>query len=173
MSQAFQPLRKIDDFLAWWKNESDGTRKILGALTDASLKQSVAQDHRTLGRMAWHLAGSVAEMAGRTGIQLDGPKETDPVPATAAEILKVYDSVATSLSQQVKANWTDETLKQEDDMYGMIWPRGLTLVILVTHEIHHRAQMTVLMRQAGLVVPGVYGPALEEWKSYGANPPVV
>jgi hypothetical protein len=27
--------------------------------------------------------------------------------------------------------------------------------------------MTVLMRQAGLVVPGVYGPAREEWAVYG------
>jgi uncharacterized damage-inducible protein DinB len=27
--------------------------------------------------------------------------------------------------------------------------------------------MTVLMRQAGIKVPGVYGPAKEEWAAYG------
>jgi hypothetical protein len=29
------------------------------------------------------------------------------------------------------------------------------------------------MRQAGLRVPGVYGPALEEWSAYGMPPPAV
>jgi uncharacterized damage-inducible protein DinB len=27
--------------------------------------------------------------------------------------------------------------------------------------------MTVLMRQAGLRVPGIYGPAKEEWEEHG------
>ena len=52
-------------------------------------------------------------------------------------------------------------------MYGMSWKRGTTLSILVNHQAHHRGQMTVLMRQAGLMVPGVYGPAKEEWASMG------
>ena len=30
--------------------------------------------------------------------------------------------------------------------------------------------MTVLMRQTGLPVPGVYGPSLEEWEAYGMPP---
>jgi uncharacterized damage-inducible protein DinB len=33
--------------------------------------------------------------------------------------------------------------------------------------------MTVLMRQAGLKVPGVYGPAREEWTTYRMQPPAV
>jgi len=52
-------------------------------------------------------------------------------------------------------------------MYGEKWTRGQSLLALMAHEIHHRAQMTVLMRQAGLKVPGVYGPAREEWAAYG------
>jgi len=39
------------------------------------------------------------------------------------------------------------------------------------HELHHRGQLTVLMRQAGLVVPGIFGPAQEEWTRYGMEPP--
>ena len=41
------------------------------------------------------------------------------------------------------------------------------LSALIRHEAHHRGQMTVLMRQAGLTVPGVYGPSREEWVAYG------
>ena len=52
-------------------------------------------------------------------------------------------------------------------MYGESWTVGFTLLALITHQAHHRGQMTVLMRQAGLTVPGIYGPAREEWASYG------
>lgn len=31
--------------------------------------------------------------------------------------------------------------------------------------------MTVLMRQAGLTVPGIYGPAKEEWATFGMEAP--
>jgi uncharacterized damage-inducible protein DinB len=31
--------------------------------------------------------------------------------------------------------------------------------------------MTVLMRQAGLRVPGVYGPSQEEWSQFGMEAP--
>jgi len=58
-------------------------------------------------------------------------------------------------------------------MYGEKWARGVTLHILLVHEIHHRGQMTVLMRQAGLKVPGVYGPAKEEWTQYKMPEPEV
>lgn len=58
-------------------------------------------------------------------------------------------------------------------MYGMQWTRDTTLNCLVRHEIHHRAQMTVLMRQAGLRVPGVYGPAREDWAPAGFPEPAV
>ena len=61
----------------------------------------------------------------------------------------------------------------EDDMYGEKWKRGMTLQGLIHHEIHHRAEMIVLMRLAGLPVPGLYGPTREEWTQYGMEPPVV
>jgi uncharacterized damage-inducible protein DinB len=61
----------------------------------------------------------------------------------------------------------------EDDMYGEKWPRGRSAHILIDHQTHHRGQMTVLMRQAGLVVPGIYGPAKEAWAAYGAPAPEV
>lgn len=73
----------------------------------------------------------------------------------------------------IKEKWTDESLKELDDMYGEKWPRGLTLSILNKHQIHHRGQMTVLMRQAGLKVPGVYGPSRDEWSAMGMEAPSI
>jgi len=62
-------------------------------------------------------------------------------------------------------------LLETDNMYGETWPRGVTLFALIAHQAHHRGQMTVLMRQAGLTVPGVYGPSSEEWQAHGMAAP--
>ena len=63
---------------------------------------------------------------------------------------------------------TDSSLAQQVSPEG--WKRGGVLASLVNHQIHHRGQMTVLMRQAGLAVPGIYGPAREEWAKMGLPP---
>ncbi len=163
----------IEQFRQAWQMTSEGTKKMLAALDDASLGHKVGEGHRNLGRMAWHLVQTVAEMSGRVGLKLSGPKHDDPAPATAAEIGRGYGQVADSLLEQVTKEWSDETLKVEDDMYGEMWRRGATLGVLIQHEVHHRGQMTVLMRQAGLKVPGLFGPAKEEWTSYGMEEPPV
>jgi uncharacterized damage-inducible protein DinB len=173
MAETYMLFRKVEDFLGSWANESGGTRKILAALTDTSLKHAIAKDHRDIGRVAWHIVCSIPEIANRTGLKVDGPTDKEPIPTSVAAIQKAYDKAAGMLLEQVRQYWTDETLKQEDDMYGEKWARGLTLGILINHEIHHRGQLTVLMRAAGLPVPGIYGPSLEEWKNYGGTPPEV
>jgi len=47
------------------------------------------------------------------------------------------------------------------------WKKGKVLSVLVKHQTHHQGQLTVIMRLAGLKVPGVYGPAEEEWANMG------
>lgn len=162
--------RRIDDFLAGWARETDATRKVLEALTDESLGQTVYPGGRSLGRIAWHLVQTLPEMGGRTGLVIRGPGENDPIPGAAKEIARQYGEAAASLGEAVKEGWRDEDLEVEDDMYGERWARGMTLAALLSHQTHHRGQMTVLMRQAGLPVPGVYGPSKEEWEAYGMPP---
>jgi uncharacterized damage-inducible protein DinB len=165
---------KLKHFERAWAFESESTLKILRALTDSSLAQAVAPEERTLGRIAWHITTSVPEMMERTGLKLAGPAAHSPVPSTAAEIVAGYAAASASLLHALTSTgWSDETLQQKDEMYGEQWKRGFTLNVLVTHQAHHRGQMTVLMRQAGLKVPGVYGPAREEWAGMGIEPPPV
>jgi uncharacterized damage-inducible protein DinB len=163
----------VEGFLKTWKHESESTLKMMKALTDASLAQAVTPADRTLGRLAWHVTTTIREMMERTGLRLNGPARDAPVPRSAGEIASAYDEAARSLAISVEQSWNDATLGQEDEMYGKKWKRGLTLGALVHHQIHHRGQMTVLMRQAGLAVPGVYGPAREEWSRMGMPPPTV
>jgi len=162
--------RKIDDFLEDWKTESAATLKLLDALTDASLTHQVTPEGRTLGYLAWHIPLSIVEMANRAGLNMEGPAQDSSEPAHAVEIAETYRNAARQLSESVKATWTDASLDEELDMYGQVWAKRLILAVLLRHEGHHRGQMTVLMRQAGLKVPGIYGPSREEWTAYGMPP---
>jgi uncharacterized damage-inducible protein DinB len=166
-------FRNLEDFQKSWEYETECTLKLLRALTDPSLQQAVTPHDRTLGRIAWHVVTTVPEMMGRAGLKLSGPTHDAPMPTEARAFAPAYETVAKSLAEQLREQWTDATLTQKDDMYGERWKRGFTLAVLIRHQAHHRGQMTVLMRQAHLKVPGVYGPAREEWGEFGMQPPAV
>jgi len=160
----------IPEFESLWRHESGSTLKLMRALTDSSLHQAVTPQDRNLGRIAWHIVMLIPDMMNRTGLAVFAPGENAPVPS-ARVIADSYERVSASLLDQVRAHWTEATLQVVDDVYGQHWKRGFTLVALIHHQIHHRGQMTVLMRQAGLVVPGLYGPAREEWSAFGMAAP--
>lgn len=162
---------KIEHFEKAYQSLVSGTLNILNALTDQALSQSVARDHRTLGKMAWHNVTTIPEMMNLTGLKVKTIAPDTPVPKSVAEIKAAYQAVTGELLKQVKEKWHDADLMAEDDMYGEKWKKGYTLYVLILHEVHHRGQMTVLMRQAGLPVPGTAGPSKEEWSRYGMTPP--
>jgi len=160
-------IHTLDEFIPLWTGESDATLKMLRALTDASLAQPVSSGGRTLGHIAWHTALTIREMMERTGLAIEGPAPDAPAPMEAKAIADAYEASSRSLVEAIKKDWTDASLALEDNLYGGLWTRATTLTVLINHQIHHRGQMTVLMRQAGLRVPGVYGPAKEDWAAMG------
>jgi len=162
--------RTINDFTLDWRYESGATMKVLNTLSDQSLRQRVTPEGRSLGFLAWHLVLTLTEMGSKMGLQITGPAEDSEQPSSAVEIAKAYDISAKSVGEVVRTAWTDAALDEKIDMYGEMWKRGFALASLVKHQTHHRAQMTVLMRQAGLPVPGVYGPSREEWAKVGMPP---
>jgi len=170
-------FRRLEDFTTYWKEEATRTLAVFEAIPDGALDTAVAEGHRSLRRMAWHLVESLIEMPGHWGLEIAGKELikgmaiVDP-PATMAEIRAAYQRASDSLLKGLDA-WNEATLDAEDDMYGTNWKRGFSLLVLITHQVHHRGQMTVLMRQAGLKVPDIYGPAKEGWVAYGAQPPKV
>jgi uncharacterized damage-inducible protein DinB len=163
--------RMISDFRLDWKYESEATLKILRLLTDESLPQRITPEGRSLGFLAWHLVLALSETGSRMGLQITGPAEDSEQPLSAAEIATAYDISSKSVAEVVRTTWSDASLDEKIDMYGEMWKRGFALASLVRHQIHHRAQMTVLMRQAGLLVPGIYGPSREEWAKMGMPAP--
>lgn len=162
----------VQSFIEDYTYESASTYKLLTALTDASLGQEVASGYRTLGRLAWHLVpeGGILEPS---GLEFETPPESSEPPASAAAIAEAYRKTTQSLMNAVRTQWTDEKLQETAMVFGQPWKNGVTLNMLIKHEIHHRGQLTVLMRQAGLPVAGVYGPSKEEWAAMGMPAPSI
>ena len=142
----------------------------MNQLTDDSLNKKFNDNVRTPGKIAWHIVTTLGEMVQRTGLKFDATPEDAPIPSTAKRICDEYKRSSDGMVKAVTAAWNDDSLKEDIELYGQTWKKGMVLSSLVNHQIHHRGQLTVLMRMAGLKVPGVYGPAKEEWAQMGMPP---
>lgn len=164
-------IQSIAAFTAAWTYEHEATLEIFRALTDASLAQRVTPEGRSLGELAWHIVQTLGEMPQHAGVPVEAPAEEAPVPASAGVIAEEFDDAARSVVKVVPATWNDASLGEDVSMYGQTWRKGDVLSSLILHQAHHRGQVTVLMRQAGLMVPGIYGPSREEWAAMGMPAP--
>lgn len=165
--------RRLEDFRAHWQEEVVDTLKVIDAIPDTNLGQAVTPEHRDLRRLAAHLATSIVGLPADMGLKIEGPTEDDIPATTVAGLHASYATAAASLLEAMK-DWTDADLEKEDLMFGHLrWKRGYSLLGLEMHQAHHRGQMTVLLRQAGLPVPEFYGPTKEGWAAIGMAAPAI
>lgn len=76
--------------------------------------------------------------------------------------------------ETLQSKWTDKDLATINDFFGRPMPNSIFLMTLINHQNHHRGQMTVLMRQAGLTVLVCTAPQKKsglrlEWKLLKCN----
>ena len=170
-------FRRLDDFSKAWADEAKHTLAVLEAIPEAAMDIAISKEHRDLRRLTWHLVESLIEMPTQMGLLMPGAERVkggfigEP-PATMHEMIEVYSAASAAFLKGMEG-WSDADLEREDEMYGEIWRRGLSLFSIIVHQTHHRGQMTVLMRQAGLLVPSIYGPVKEGWAAYGVEAPRV
>ena len=168
-------FRRIEDVVEMWRQEEEKTLAVMDAIPDAAAHQAVDAHHRDLRRMAWHLVESTVELPEHMGIRVAGfPGEPFkvPPPPRMATIRDTYAAVGASFRERV-APLNAMALAAVYPCYGESWTGAFLMMVLVQHQTHHRGQMTVLMRQAGLKVPELYGPTLESWSAYGMPAPQV
>jgi len=163
--------RKIADFIADWKVEEDATLKIFSKINDEKMNVKVADNVRTLGQLAWHITQTLTEMPQKAGIIKEDELEHEPLPSTFTEISGHYKKYCKKLVDSLKKNWKDSDLPKVIELYGQKWEKGKILTMLITHQIHHRAQMIPIMRLQNMEVPGIYGPAKEDWAKFGMTAP--
>lgn len=152
--------RTTEDFLVDWKNNAAGTLNVFKAITDDKMDVAIVDGHNSLGWLAWHLVSSAGFFGQFAKLQIPAPGPTMAQPATMADIVEAYELVIEAYTKEVGA-LTDADLLEEVAGFGGPTERGRLLRALIDHQTHHRGQMTVLLRQAGLTVPPVMGPTQE------------
>jgi uncharacterized damage-inducible protein DinB len=158
--------RELNDFIEDWKYESESTLRYFQAINSNVLDIKLNENIRSIGRLCWHITITISEMMNKTGLQVSGPAEHSQPPATMQEIINAYQHSSASLVSNITSSWNNSSLLEEKEMYGEKWSVGKTLSVLITHQVHHRGQLSVLMREQGIKVPGIYGPAKEEWAQW-------
>lgn len=155
-------FNNAQEFIEHYGWESGCTAKVLANLTDESLSLAKADGHNTLGDIAYHVASSPAMMMRECKWDMPDRGWNTPEGVTAAQIQQVYNEDIARL-KEIAGGLSEEGLREVHHVFGMMdWPVVNMLTALISHEVHHRGQLSVLMRQAGLVVPSIYGPNAEE-----------
>ncbi|NLT51077.1 MAG: hypothetical protein GXX85_09195 [Ignavibacteria bacterium] len=158
---------KKEDFLMALKNEHMATIKVFEMIDESKKAVKLNDNLRTLERMAWHITQSVTEMPHKVGLVDEDYLDNKPIPATIKELISEYKKYGKMIAESVKSKWTDDDLQKGTNLYGEMWKNGQTLYAIIVHEIHHRGEMIALMRALDMKVPGIYGPAKEEWSNFG------
>jgi uncharacterized damage-inducible protein DinB len=159
----------LSNFKNDWAYEYEATVKVFNNLTNASLTAPMPHNLRSIETLAWHIVHSVSEMINHTELKIEALPQEAPQNLTVTELIYNYKKSCEAFINVINA-WEYNELTVKTPMYGEEWTKGKVLQVILQHQIHHRAQLGVLMRIASLTVPGVYGPSKEEWATMGMEP---
>jgi hypothetical protein len=153
------------------QHEIDGTRRTLERYPQGHADFSPHPKSMPLGKLATHVAslpflGSVALTTPE--FDVTGPMPAHPAPpADGAGMVALLDQHWQKFKAELDAA-SDETLRETwtlkaGDHVIMALPRVAVLRnLLISHMIHHRAQLLVYYRMLDVPVPGLYGPSADE-----------
>jgi len=150
--------------------EMANTRKTLERVPEDKLEYKPDPKSMSLGRLAGHIAEMVnwgAVTLQTDSLNLDGGNYQPFSPTSRQQLLAEFDkNVAAARSELEKA--TDAQMMQNWSLiFGgkpvLSMPRaGVLRTMVLSHVIHHRAQLTVYYRMNGVPVPALYGPSADE-----------
>ena len=149
--------------------EHAATRRILGRYPDGRGEWRPHERSKSLAELATHVADIVNR--GTAVLETDG-MEVDVRPAasqldSARELLAHFDAGLVRFSAALAATDFDRLAQPWAIRHGerIIFeqPRRIMLrQIMMSHLVHHRAQLGVYYRLLGVAVPGTYGPTADE-----------
>jgi uncharacterized damage-inducible protein DinB len=151
--------------------EMANTRKMLELVPEDKLDYKPHERSMTLGR----LAGHTAEMAGWAAMtinteSLDLTSGQQPFsPKSRQELLATFDKGVADARAAIAAASDEDLAKIWTLSFGgktvFSIPRAAVLrSMVISHVIHHRAQLGVYLRLNEVEIPGMYGPSADEMK---------
>jgi uncharacterized damage-inducible protein DinB len=156
--------------------EMANTRKMLELVPEDKLDYKPHEKSMTLGR----LAGHTAEMAGwaTTTINTEELVLTPGMqpfsPKSRQELLDSFDKGVAEARAAIAGASDEHLAKIWTLTFGgkpvFAMPRSAVIRSMVmSHVIHHRAQLGVYLRLNEVEIPGMYGPSADEMKYWRAD----
>lgn len=149
-------------------HEMPGTRKHLERIPEDQLDYKPHPKSFSLGQLAQHLA-TIPSWAvvtiNQDEIDLAGFKPPAQLPKQ--EILDLFDKNVAAAHEAI-ASATDETwvkpwtLKHGDKVLMTMPKIAVLRTFVLTHNVHHRAQLGVYLRLLDVSVPAIIGPSADE-----------
>ena len=161
------------DLISEFDREAAKTRKIFEAIPDGvDFNYKPHEKSMPFGRLVGHLSDMTGHWAMLTLTQdkLDLPadhKWEQYIPESRTALLEKFDRELPE-TRKVLAGTTPEKWDQHWQFIfgGQTWidePRHQVFrEMVVSHMIHHRAQLGVYIRLLGGKIPGMYGPSADE-----------
>ena len=158
-----------DALLPEFDHEMTVTRKLLERVPEDKLDWKPHQKSMTLGRLAQHVAtipmwGSVT--LNQTELDLGGNQQ--------AEVMTKRDQMLAAFDQHVAKTraalvgrgdgelMTPWTLKRDGHTIFSMPRAAVWRSFVMSHLIHHRAQLGVYLRMHDVPLPSMYGPSADE-----------
>lgn len=158
---------QLTSLIGWYTAESASTERMLKAVPSDKMNTKIHAKFRPAGELAMHIGDTVRDLTKtiKTG-KLVFTMETTKTPADADAIVKHYkDAIDEFMKESKSFTEAQMSMKYPFEMDGkVVWnPTGYELLGgYVCHEIHHRAQIGVVLRVLDAKVPGMYGPTADD-----------
>ena len=161
------------ELIAEFQRETGRTRKMFEAIpADADLNYKPHPKSLPLGRLVGHITDMTNDWAMHTLTQekMDlpaGHKFEIYIPASPAAAIEKLDAGAKSILPALNAMTPEKWDQHWKFIFG-----GQTFIdqprhqvfreMVISHMVHHRAQLGVYLRLLGAKITGVYGPSADE-----------
>jgi uncharacterized damage-inducible protein DinB len=161
------------ELVAEYDREAAKTRKMLEAIpADADFAFKPHPKSMSLGRLAGHLTDMVGDWAVHS-LELDkldfpaDHKWESYVPASTTALLEKFDKELPRARAALAATTPEKWDQHWQFIFGgQVWidqPRHQVFrELVISHMVHHRAQLGVYLRLVNAKVPGMYGPSADE-----------
>jgi uncharacterized damage-inducible protein DinB len=159
----------VDALLPEFDHEMSVTRKLLERVPDDKFDWKPHPKSMALGQLAQHVAtlpmwGSMT--LNLSELDLGGNQQGQPM-KSRAELLAFFDqNVAAARAAlvgkgdgEMMAPWA---LKRDGQTIFSMPRAGVWRGFVVSHLIHHRAQLSVYLRMNDVPIPSMYGPSADE-----------
>jgi uncharacterized damage-inducible protein DinB len=149
--------------------EHASTRRVLQRYPDGKGDWRPHEKSRTIGALATHVADILnrgTAVLETDGMDITGRQPMQPFDA-ASDLVAYFDASLERFNTALSSADLDSLARpwtiRRGDAVLLQQPRRVMLrTLMMSHLVHHRAQLGVYYRLLGIPVPGVYGPSADE-----------